>query len=175
MMAQTSISSLIQSVGDISPSEVIQSVNTVLSENIRRLNEFKYMTLTLLRATPDGCFTYSGMHQDLLIYRAAGKKVVALETHGTWIGVIPDMSDPSALGEDEFQLEKGDSLLLYTDGVTEAQNTDGDMFGNDRLTSLLTWYGHLAAEAIKEKILTEVRAFMNVQDDDLTLLVVKRK
>jgi len=175
MMAQTSIASMIQGIDKIDPSEVIRHVNVVVSENIRRLNEFKYMTLTLLRAKPGGWFTYSGMHQDLLIYRSREAKVVELETHGTWIGVVSDMSVPAALVEEEFKLDSGDVLLLYTDGVTEAHNAEGDMFGNARLVETLGRFGHLAAIEIKEKILAEVLAFSAVQDDDITLLVVKQK
>jgi serine phosphatase RsbU (regulator of sigma subunit) len=175
MMAQTSIASLIQSGEKVDPSSVIQHLNVVLSENIRRLKEFNYMTLTLLRADPEGKFTYSGKHQDILLYRKKNKKVEKIETFGTWIGVVAEMKDQQAVVEREFTMEHDDVLLLYTDGVTEAQNAEGEMFGLDRLRDVVECYGDLQAVEIKEKILKEVLAFSSQQDDDITLLVVKRK
>ena len=85
------------------------------------------------------------------------------------------MSVPAALVQGEFKLDHGDVLLLYTDGVTEAKSAAGELFGSERLSEVVRRCGDLTAPEIKEKVLAEVLAFTSVQDDDITLLVVKRK
>jgi phosphoserine phosphatase RsbU/P len=69
------------------------------------------------------------------------------------------------------QLEPGDRLLLYTDGLTEAQNAEGDSFGQDALTALLQETAELAPAAASNQIVSSVQQWSASQDDDLTLLI----
>lgn len=73
-----------------------------------------------------------------------------------------------------FQLEIGDVLVAYTDGITEADNTDGEFWGQERLESLLRSCSEASSEQIVTRILDEVSAFANGQPqrDDVTLVVM---
>jgi len=79
------------------------------------------------------------------------------------------------LEEDRIELHKGDVLVFYTDGITEAMNQDSDLFGDARLRALLTEHGHLDAADLRERILREIEAFVGVADqhDDMTMVLIK--
>ena len=101
-------------------------------------------------------------------------------------GVIEDIRTPNlALGvqastsyeEKTIKLERGDVLILYTDGITEAANDKGEQFGIDRLKELLSDTERPSAEALRNSILASVRAFTINKEfhDDATIVVVKIK
>jgi len=75
----------------------------------------------------------------------------------------------------QFQLAKGDILVAYTDGITEAANSSGQLWGVEKLESLLRSCSRMAPGEIVERILAEVSDFVNdePQRDDVTLLVMK--
>lgn len=169
MMAQTAVHAALRR--DPDPAALLSVVNDTLTENIRRLGESKYMTLTLLESLEDGEFRFAGLHQDLLVYRAADGAVEEIETRGAWIGLVDDIRDISPV--DRFFLAPGDVLLLFTDGVTEAVGPTGDMFGQDRLAEVLRETGAGSAAEIRCAVERAISA--HVRDDDVTLLVCKRE
>jgi len=71
-------------------------------------------------------------------------------------------------------INKGDIILLFTDGVTEAANKEGELYGQERLEQALNRYADLELELILENIVKEVRDFHEVQNDDITLLLIKK-
>jgi len=75
----------------------------------------------------------------------------------------------------QFQLAKGDILVAYTDGITEAANPSGQLWGVENLESLLRSCSRMAPGEIVERILAEVSDFVNdePQRDDVTLVVMK--
>lgn len=179
MMVQTSIHTVLAQHPDIEPSRLLVTVNDVISRNINLLNEDRYMTITVLAVQPDGSMVYSGMHQDMLVYRSAGGIVESFETRGMWIGPMNHVGGEVA--DDLVNLETGDVLLLYTDGITEAwlkgidrttHHHDRDMFGTDRLKDLLAKYGTEPVEAIKSRILKALEGYDCF--DDVTMVVIKR-
>jgi DNA-binding GntR family transcriptional regulator len=87
------------------------------------------------------------------------------------IGVYAEVQFEST----QFQLAKDDILVAYTDGITEAANTSGQLWGVERLESLLRSCGRMTPAEIVERILAEVSDFANgePQRDDVTLVVMK--
>ena len=75
----------------------------------------------------------------------------------------------------KISLNEGDVLLYYTDGITEAENANKELFGLERLKRVLLENSYKSAQSIKEEILREVDLFRDgyEQVDDITLLVVK--
>jgi sigma-B regulation protein RsbU (phosphoserine phosphatase) len=73
------------------------------------------------------------------------------------------------------EIGNGDIVVLYTDGITESINAEEEMFGEDRLRSVILNHTGLAAIGIMEKILEEVNTFAvgQPQFDDITLMVIK--
>jgi serine phosphatase RsbU (regulator of sigma subunit) len=78
--------------------------------------------------------------------------------------------------EKTITLCKGDLLLLYTDGLTEAENPVGDFFGIERVSELLIRYAHHSPEKIIEALLAHLKQFCQSEtfNDDITLMIFKR-
>ena len=115
----------------------------------------------------------AGAHEDLIVYRRATRRCWRIATPGVWVGIGTELP-PEATEERELQLEEGDALVLYTDGVIEAANAAGEHYGPERLERVIEANGHLAAARLCELVLEDVRRFMHAQHDDLTLLVARQ-
>ena len=171
MMTQTSILSAVTQQSGMSPSAVFRSVNTVLLENISRLKSNKYMTLNLIRLDGER-LVMAGKHQDVLVWRAATRAVETITNEGCWIGMV---RDTEGLVEDlPLDLAKGDVVLLFTDGVTEATADSGEMYGQDRLAASFERVAGQPLEQALDGLLKDVQVFASKQEDDITLLLIRR-
>ena len=72
-----------------------------------------------------------------------------------------------------FKLDKGDVLLLYTDGIIEARDPGGNLFGMEKLISILKLCGNENVTKIKDTVLNELKEYET--DDDVTILALKKK
>ncbi|RME02437.1 MAG: hypothetical protein D6805_09925 [Planctomycetota bacterium] len=176
MMAQSAFSSYISQSRKVSPSEVVVAINKILYNNIyTRLNQNDYMTLTLLVYEGDGNFRYAGKHLDIMVYRAGEKKCEPIPTDGVFAGILPDVSH---LTEDlTFRLERGDFLVLYTDGIIEARNEDRELLDVERFGKIIEKNAERGSlQDIKNAILNDVFHWCNFQqEDDISIVVVRRK
>lgn len=171
MMTQTSIFTVVNRTAGLMPSEVLEVVNEVVSENIARLGTDRYMTLSAIVLRGDE-IVVAGKHQDILIYRRSRGVVETVPTLGTWLGVVKDLR--GRLPDTHVRIEPGDIVLLFTDGVTEAMSGAGTMFGEQHLESALDAYADLEVDEIVSRVLTDVQAHMARQLDDITLVALER-
>jgi serine phosphatase RsbU (regulator of sigma subunit)/DNA-binding LacI/PurR family transcriptional regulator len=173
MMIQSVVSAATHDQPLASPAQIWRVLNAVVHENVHaRLGRDEHATLTLIRYEDTGRLVHAGAHGDLLVYRASLRRCERIETKGIWAGMMPD--PPPALTQDlDCQLEPGDTVLLHTDGITEARNGAREMFGTERLVSAFEGAAHLSVGEIRDRVLAEVRAFMAEQVDDLTLVVLR--
>ena len=109
-------------------------------------------------------------HNPPCILRRDGSREY-LDRGGLVIGAMPG----SEYEEGHATLLAGDDLVLYTDGVTEAENTEDEMFGEERLEQLLIEHRHASAREIEEQVYSSVKDFAAgaPQTDDLTMVIVK--
>lgn len=172
MMTQTSVATAVSQSSGLLPSAVLRQVNRVITENIARLRADRYMSLTAMVVRGDQ-LVFAGKHQDFFVWRADEGRVERVETWGTWLGVT------EALGEhvrdDAVRLGPRDVVLLFTDGVTEASNVWGRMYGQERLQQLLQKHAGLELEELVRRIVRDVSERMAEQTDDLTLLAFTRR
>ena len=180
MMVQTSIQVVLSQNPDLDPSELLTIVNKTITHNIHKIREDKYMTITVLACFQDGQFYFSGLHQDIMIYRNNTKSVEVIETEGIWIGILNDPRDKHS--DSMLTLQKGDTMILYTDGITEAwikgsikNNRDPitEMYGEKKLIELVENHGSGTPESLKNSIQKSLKDYDC--SDDVTLVVVKRK
>lgn len=114
-------------------------------------------------------------HEHILIYRAKTGVVDCLSSGGIALGMVADNS--KIVKETPIELSAGDVIVLYTDGITEAKNMSGEMFGLGRIKEKLTTYGGQGgASDIIHNIAREFSKFVeeHVQEDDVTLMVLKK-
>ncbi|MFZ5890716.1 MAG: SpoIIE family protein phosphatase [Myxococcota bacterium] len=148
-------------------------VNRLLYENVRhRLQQDEHATLTLLHYDGAGVFEFAGAHEEILVHRSQSGVVEAVPTPGIWAGITADPA-PEAVQNTVLRLTSGDTMLLYTDGMLEARNAEGELFGTERLCREFADVSHLPVEGIVERLMQAVHAWMHEQDDDITLVVVR--
>jgi sigma-B regulation protein RsbU (phosphoserine phosphatase) len=109
-------------------------------------------------------------HNWALLLRSCDRVCTYLDAEGLVIGVLPAVN----FDERSVELSVGDKLLLYTDGITEAQNQQAEFFGLARLCALFVAHRELTPEALIKQLLTEVRSFCGpeAQRDDIALVAV---
>jgi hypothetical protein len=172
LMVQSVVASATKTRPDATPSELWNALNGVLFENIRsRMRSDEHVTFSLMRYTADGRLVFAGAHEDVLICRADTGKCEQIPTPGTWLGAHGDMA--RATVDSTAQLRPGDIMVLYTDGITEARNAAGELFGPHRLAEIVERNRTAPSEAIRQNIIDAVTAWMSAQDDDVTVLVLR--
>ena len=134
----------------------------------------KFVTAILMEidpATGAGRYVNAG-HNDCLLLRQAGGAIETLKSTGLPLGMLAGMP----YEEKSFQLEAGDLLALYSDGVPEAYDEAENEWGDERLLDCLKDAAREPAEAIVARIFREIDGFAGnaPQHDDITLLVCKR-
>ncbi len=158
-------------IGLTEPGKVLREVNNLLAED----NE-SAMFVTVLYAVYDpatGHLSYAnGGHNLPVIFHADGSSTVLEYTEGLALAVLPGME----FVEGELTLEPGDTLVLYTDGVTEAMDAANEEFGMERLRAVFAGGGPQGAEAANEAVFAAVREFVSgaPQSDDITCLTLRR-
>jgi phosphoserine phosphatase RsbU/P len=160
------IFSAFTAVGD-TPEELVDHINKVLT---RRAIDARYATLLYGQLQPSGKLKFCNAgHNPPLIFGVDGLR--RIETGGMPVG----MFEMAPYSGDECQLKPGDVFVSYSDGVTEAHNTDGEEFGEARLVTVLERYSRGSAAIILEQIINAVKEFAHgaEQYDDVTALVVK--
>jgi sigma-B regulation protein RsbU (phosphoserine phosphatase) len=160
------IFSAFSAVGD-TPEELVDHINKVLT---RRAIDARYATLLYGQLQPNGTLKFCNAgHNPPLIYGADGLR--RLESGGMPVG----MFEMAPYSGDETALKPGDTLVLYSDGVTEAHNVAGEEFGEARLVTVMERYSRGSAAIVLEQIINAVTEFARgaEQYDDVTALVVK--
>lgn len=180
MMVQTAIHVLLSKHPNASPSQLLTDINGTIYQNIQYLADDKYMTITVFSIDDKGIFNFSGLHQDVMVYRSDTGEVELIRTDGIWLGLMEDIGEN--LDDKSLILAPGDVMLLYTDGITEARDREHPlnretnsiiMFGSNKLAELLSMHGTLQPDEIRTKILSELQDY-NV-NDDVTLMILKRE
>jgi len=174
IMAQTAVRTL-QLHNEKDPVKFLNTLNQVIYGNVQRINADKSMTLSLLDYA-NGNLKVTGQHEEVIVVRAGG--------HIEKIDTI-DLGFPIALEEDitafiaelELQLNVHDVAILYTDGITEAENEKNEQYGIGKLCEVVKYHWQSSAQEIKQLIINDLKNFIGKQKifDDITLLVIKRK
>jgi sigma-B regulation protein RsbU (phosphoserine phosphatase) len=153
------------------PGEAIARANDLILADAR---SDLFVTLLYAVIEPNaGVVRYvNAGHMPPVLVRAADGGAEELRDHGMALGVLRGLE----FEEQSVQLAPGDTLVLYTDGVTETWNSAQEMFGRERLIELVSECQSLTAAALAEAIRDAVAAFVGdaPQVDDLTLMVAKR-
>jgi len=108
-------------------------------------------------------------HHPTFIFRE--DQIIELIEGEAPLGLFPDL--PRIITK--VNIEKNDLVFLYTDGIIEAENPQGQQFYYDRLKDCMKASAHLPAESIKEKLIRELKEYVNEDhfDDDVTFLIIK--
>jgi len=173
LMAQSAIGALVRLGPERRPAEHLAAANALLHDNIRhRLGREDFVTCTLMRVCADGGIAMSGAHEDVLIRRAATGRCEVLSPPGTWLAMRPH-AGIAAIDDLVAQLGAGDLLILHTDGVTEAMDAGGQLFGLDRLIAEVEAGGGAPAAHVVERVFRAVDRWHARQADDMCVVAIR--
>lgn len=164
-----------QSTGDRTAKEVITSTNAIIYPDLRRgmfvtaffgILDVKSKTLAWCRAG----------HEPMIAIHPGGAMEVRAPD-GAALGIAEDVDFRAMIEENQMLFASGDTVVIYTDGITEAMNSAGEEFGLDRLKQTVRSNGCPDGEALVKKVESTVRSFVGSapQHDDMTMVLVRAK
>jgi serine phosphatase RsbU (regulator of sigma subunit) len=152
------------------PGEVLQRINQLLCE---KSLPPQFVTLFLFLLNPSGAGQFiSAGHNPAYLFRAATREIEQLSSEAFVVG----MFDFASYQSRTLHLELGDILVVYSDGLTEAENPDGDMWGTRNLLEVIREQGPSGSRAVEQAVLGALDAFTQLtpQTDDITFVVVEK-
>ena len=159
------------------PGRLLRDVNRILFNDL--LSSELFITMAYFLYSPDrrGLSYVNGGHNPPVLLRAGSDEPELLDADGMAIGLLPDVE----FEEKDRELSPGDLLVVYTDGLVEAEDPQGRPFGMERLLGHLQRARHKPAQEILDGLLQAAWEHIGGEDpqgaqqDDLTLVVLKAK
>ncbi len=152
------------------PPDLLNRVNQLLCE---KSLPSQFVTLFLFVLSPDcaGQFIGAG-HNPAYLFRSVTGKIETLASDAFFLGMFDYAVYPSRA----FHLCKGDILVVYSDGLTDAQNRKGEMFGEAKLREIIQQEAPSGSHALEEELLKTIEEFTEgmPQTDDITFVVVQK-
>jgi serine phosphatase RsbU (regulator of sigma subunit)/putative methionine-R-sulfoxide reductase with GAF domain len=174
VMTQAIVRALLAS-GEIDHVRFLTILNHALFGNVQRMGGDKNLTLCLLDYAA-GEMKVSGQHEEMIVVRRDGtvERVDTIDL-GFPVGLVEEISQ--FIGQVTVKLLPGDGVVLYTDGITEAENMADEQYGLARLCAVVSRHWSQSAEAIKDAVVSDVARYIGAQTvyDDITLVVVKQQ
>jgi sigma-B regulation protein RsbU (phosphoserine phosphatase) len=158
-----------------SPADVLRKVNRQLYPDIKE-DMFISMAYLILNHQRDSVTLARAGHDAPLLYKRQTQTVTPLKPPGMVVGIDSGNVFDRLTTDFAVPLERDDCLVLYTDGVTETLNAEGDEFGVDHMMQSVRDSVTNGAQAIVKKIIEDVRDFTGSipQNDDITVIAIRK-
>lgn len=155
------------------PSQLLAEINRSIYADLDKAQAFVTAAVARIDSNPLGIAYASAGHVEAAIWRRKKSWIEFLPTTGLPLGVQPILSCRTK----EIQLEPGDIFLLYSDGVTEAENSAGEVFGAQRLSDIMEAVHPASSEVQIQTIIEAVETFCGKSSirDDLTMVLVRAR
>lgn len=167
---------IVQSHADdfISPAEVMVKVNHLLYKTIER-GAFVSLFYAVLDFEKKTILYSRAGHNPVLHFKNGNGRCDLLEPAGIALGLERGGTFQRVIREQELHLQKGDLLVFYTDGFTEAMNNRLDEYGEERLIDVIHNFAHHPTFKIYDSVLSDIKHFIKEmpQQDDMTMILVK--
>jgi sigma-B regulation protein RsbU (phosphoserine phosphatase) len=166
-MLQASLRTQCSSIASVA--EILRNINALV---YRGTAVHQFATFFIARVGADGRMSFSNAGHNYPVVARKGGEQVMLERGGLVLGVM----ESADYEEDAILLESGDRVVLYTDGITEAVNPEGELFGEDRLHAVIAGLAKdLSAREVAEGILSALETYREGEEarDDMTLMVLR--
>ncbi|MDB6148379.1 MAG: hypothetical protein JWO45_2043 [Spartobacteria bacterium] len=158
-----------------SPADVLRKVNRQLYPDIKE-DMFISMAYLILDHAHNNVTLSRAGHDAPLLYKRSADSVTPLKPPGMVVGIDSGSVFDRLTGDFNVFLERDDCLVLYTDGVTEALDAEGNEFGIERITESVRASARNGAPAIITRVIDDVRDFVGSQpqNDDITLIAIHK-
>lgn len=173
LMAQTAVRTL-KEIRETDPVRFLDALNRTLYKNVQRMKSEKSLTLAILNYS-QGQVSISGQHEETIIVRNGGE-IERIDTMDLGFPIALDDDIADFISHISIELQPGDGLVLYTDGIPEAKDIKKKLYGVEAMCEVISQNWHLSAGEIKQAVIDDLRRHIGTQKvfDDITLLVVKR-
>ena len=174
IMVQTAVRTLL-AYNEPDPVRFLSAINSAIYDNVQRMKCDKNASLALLDYH-EGMLKLSGQHEEMIVVRCNGS-VERFDTIDLGFPIGLDANIAEFVAETLVQLYSGDVVVLYTDGITEAENMEKVLYGLERLIEVIQINWQQTATDIRHAVIDDVRSHIGEQKvfDDITLLVLKQK
>ncbi len=164
-----------QAAQNPSPANVLQKVNRQLYPDIKE-DMFISMAYLILDHAHNGVILSRAGHDAPLLYKSSSQTVTPLKPPGMVLGIDSGNVFDRLTSDVAVPLERDDCLVLYTDGVTEAIDPEGDEFGVERMIQSVRASAMAGAPAIVTRLIDDLRNFVGSQpqNDDITLIAIRK-
>lgn len=174
LMVQTAVRTLMEN-NETEPKKFFEVLNRTIYKNAQRMDSNKNLSLCLVNYH-EGVLSLSGQHEELVVVRSNGaiERIDTIDL-GFPIGLEETIED--FVFQAQVKLNTGDVAVLYTDGVTEAENNLGVQYGVENLCAIVKQSYQESAQHIRQSVIANLRSHIGVQKvyDDITLVVLKQK
>lgn len=173
LMTQTAVRTL-KEIREQDPVRFLATLNRTIYKNVQRMNSHKNLTLVVLNYA-DGKVSISGQHEETIVVRKGGQ-LERIDTIDLGFPIGLENEIANFIDHRIVELQPGDGIVLYTDGITEAMDVNKKQYGMEQLCSAIAQNWSQSAEEIKQVVIADVRQHIGTQKlfDDITLLVLKR-
>ena len=164
-----------QAIGNSSPADVLQKVNRQLYPDIKE-DMFISMAYLVLDHVRGGVTLARAGHDAPLLYQQKAQNVTPLKTPGMVVGIDSGDVFDRLTTDVAVSLERNDCILLYTDGITEALDNEGNEFGLERTIGSVQSSAKEGAQAIVTRLIDDLRNFVGStpQNDDITMIAIRK-
>ena len=158
-----------------SPADVLRKVNRQLYPDIKE-DMFISMAYLVLDHQRNGVTLARAGHDAPLLYQQKSQTITPIKSPGMVVGIDSGSVFDRLTVDFSIALERNDCLVLYTDGVTETLNSEGDEYGVDRMMQSVRASANDGAQAIVKTIIKDVREFTGSvpQNDDITVIAIRK-
>jgi serine phosphatase RsbU (regulator of sigma subunit) len=174
LMVQTAVRTLLIN-NETNAVNFLSTLNQTIYQNLQRMGCDKNLSLALIDYH-QGVLTVSGQHEQMIVLRSNGtiERIDTIDL-GFPIGLAETIAE--FVAEATVQLYPGDGVVLYTDGITEAEDMNGVQYGLERLCEVLRTNWHSSACEIRQAVIDQVWQHIGEQKvhDDITLLILKQQ
>jgi sigma-B regulation protein RsbU (phosphoserine phosphatase) len=173
LMVQTAVRTLMES-NQNDPKKFLEILNRTIYKNAQRMNSDKHLSLCLIDYQ-EGKLKLSGQHEEIVLIRSGGD-LERIDTVDLGFPIGLEETIEEFVFQVEIELKSQDVVVLYTDGITEAENTQGMQYGLERLCQLIKNNWKESAEDIRQNVISDVKKYIgnNKVYDDITLVVIKK-
>ena len=164
-----------QAIGNPSPADVLQKVNRQLYPDIKE-DMFISMAYLVLDHVRGGVTLARAGHDAPLLYQQKSQTLTPLKTPGMVVGIDSGDVFDRLTTDVAVPLERNDCILLYTDGITEALDNEGNEFGLERTIGSVQSSAKEGAQAVVTRLIDDLRNFVGStpQNDDITMIAIRK-
>ena len=174
LMVQTAVRTLMEN-NETDPKKFFEVLNRTIYKNVQRMDSDKNLSLCLVDYH-EGVLSLSGQHEEMVVVRSGGviERVDTIDL-GFPIGLEETIED--FVFQAQIHLNQDDVVILYTDGITEAENHLGEHYGLEQLCHIVQQNWQQSAQNIRLAVIQDLRSHIGVEKvyDDITLVVLKQK